>query len=706
MNDLFNGLKQNKAFKLFVILIFVFFSVLVYFNKVKAVTCQCNEWTNCKWEVNPYGAWYDKTCSCSDTQYSICLEADGTAPICGSGYYVCNRESGCCPIAFPTPEPWVPSEPAPGDPEPGDDDYEPPICVDSVWSICSDCGGPGVQISDCGNQRPCTGTSPSCGGATCDMSADPNKVTGIQVNGAASGNLNLTSSPNLNITWNDPGTTDPAAVITYYYVQVWDKSEGTTPPYPCDATSNCAIYTTAGKVESYTTPAVSDHGNDVYVTVRAVNDVCVSVGYGSWSDDSSFGLVADVSGSFYNDQSGSPDAFNNCNSASTEAVDLSPYTGTTVVSSAGGTSGGIGTSYSISDVPYAPTAGWADYGFDIMLTIDNSSDPLNSIVCSCPIDLIDAFLCRHTDTASPSSNENIFLASKNLSNGPWWQASGGNIYGASSLISSIPTECEDDAGCAAYIVTQNSDADAKSAGIPITGASSFVSNGYFTERGASEPRAVDSNHSNLIRENYSYFSRGVSLATANTISGTITAVPTGATPDADNTEIYYSNGDLIIDISSTENVTGDRKVVVFVNGNLTFTSSPDTEMITVDQGSFISFISSGDITFEANVGNSNQADSGSNIAGVFIADGTINVDGYSEAPLNDDSLKDNKFVGEGTFVGWSGFNLTRDYENTTSPVQKELNNLYPIEVFIFRPDFNTNIPSIMMKPSLVWQEVN
>ena len=36
MNDLFNGLKQNKAFKLVVILIFVFFSLLVYFSKAES----------------------------------------------------------------------------------------------------------------------------------------------------------------------------------------------------------------------------------------------------------------------------------------------------------------------------------------------------------------------------------------------------------------------------------------------------------------------------------------------------------------------------------------------------------------------------------------------------------------------------------------------------------------------------------------------
>jgi hypothetical protein len=692
MQRYFNRLKQNNIFKLTLVIIIVFFSFLLYFQQSKA-TCQCNNWV---YEYDkdpdpPYGITTTATCPTG------CI-----APVtCGPQYYPCNRQTdegggvGCCKIGD-----------IPGTPNPD------PTCIETSWDACSvTCDG-GVEVSNCGtvkacNEQPCC--TPSCGGTECgNLAAAPNKVTDVQVNGSLSGNLDLTSSSNLNIVWIDPGTSDTFGfgVITNYVIQIWDKSQGTTPPYPCDASSNCSYYDTITKVENYTATANADHDNDVYIAVRAVNDTCVSVGYGTWSDASSYSLVADVSGNFYEDQSETPDTFNNCNSTSTTAVDLSSYTGSTVITSIGGTAGSIGTSYSLSNVPYAPSASWNDYGFDLSLAIDNSADPLNSLTCTCPVDLLDPFLCKHTTTTSPSTGQHIYLTNVDLSSGPWWQTSGGNVYGSNSFTSAIPTQCAASGLCDAYLITDNADSDTNSAGIPLTGVSSIISGGYFTQRTGTEPKALDTDHNNLIKENYAFFNRGVNLAAADTLDGTITTFPSGATPDSDNTEVYYRNGDLTVDFSSTENVASNRKIVIFVNGDLTFSSTPDTQMIDVSQGGFISFISDSDITFDPTVGNSSETDTSPNIAGVFIADGTININGYSEAPLNDDTTKDNKFVGEGTFVGWTGFNLNRDYENTTNPLQKELNNTNPIEVFVFRPDFNLNIPNIMMRPSLVWQEVN
>jgi len=300
----------------------------------------------------------------------------------------------------------------------------------------------------------------------------------------------------------------------------------------------------------------------------------------------------------------------------------------------------------------------------------------------------------------------MYLTSIDLSNDSWWQTSGGNVYGASSLISPIPAACDSDSICKAYIITKNA-TDNKSAGVPLTGASSIDSNTYYTERGASEPKAIDTDHNNLIREDYAYFKRGVDLFNAIEITGPITTIPSGA-PYIDNTEVYYSNNNLNINISSTENVASNRKIIILVDGDITFSSDPDSDMdlITVQQGGFIGFISSENIIFDASVGNDTVTDTNPNIAGVFVADGLIKVDGYSDATTPDDTLKDNKFIGEGTFVGWSGFSLTRDYANTTNVLDKALNNTNPSEVFVFRPDFNRNIPDIMMRPNLVWQEVN
>ncbi len=577
--------------------------------------------------------------------------------------------------------------------------------VDPAWT-CDDTSGR-CRMAANPTSVSCVPCVASCGGTTCgSTSATPNQVTNVRINGTASGNLDLSSGGTMNITWNDPGISDVNSNIDYYIIEIWNRSEGTTPPYPCNAASNCSTYNTTGKVESYTTTASANHDNDIYVAVRAVNDTCVSVGYGAWSSSSTMDLVTTVTGFIYDDPNASPDAFNNCVSSSTTLVDVSAYPGSTITTSVGGTATLLTSSYTIEDLPYAPDSSWADYGFEVTLNLDNSVDPANPIICACPVDLLDPYSCVNTNTSSPSSSQNIYVTSVNLSSGPWWQTSGGNIFGASSLISAIPDACAASAVCKEYLSTQNSDGDINSAGVPITGASSISSNGHYTEMDGAQPRSLNADHSNLIRENYDYFARNVNLTSARTVAASITAIPSNATADADGNEFYYRNGNLTVDLSSTATINSGRKIVMFVNGNITFTSDPDVSMIDVAEGSFIGFISSGNITFDANVGNTVATDTSSNIEGVFIADGSIRVDGYSDAPINDDTLIDNKFVGEGTFVGWSGFSLSRDYENTANPLQKVLNNTNPIELFVFRPDFNLHTPTIMMSPSLVWQEVN
>ena len=303
MNNLFARLKQNKAFKLAIVLIVVFFSLLIYFDRPTAQSCQCSNWVRCTWDT-VYGNQTNKRCECDDPAYEICKDNGGTDPICDTGFYVCNAVGGCCPIGVPTPTP------DPTDP-PG------PTCIDTSWSACTVTCGTGVQISNCGSQRNCTVST----------GVVPNQVTNVRVNGALSGNLNLTSSSNLVITWTDPGST-----ISYYVIQVWDKAQGTTPPATCNSTTDCVTYQTATKVETYTAVASAVYDNNVYVAVRAVNNSCVTVANGAWSSNSSYNLVANVGGNFYNDPNATPDVFNNCNGASTTAVDLTPETGTTVTS--------------------------------------------------------------------------------------------------------------------------------------------------------------------------------------------------------------------------------------------------------------------------------------------------------------------------------------------------------------------------------------
>ncbi len=80
------------------------------------------------------------------------------------------------------------------------------------------------------------------------------------------------------------------------------------------------------------------------------------------------------------------------------------------------------------------------------------------------------------------------------------------------------------------------------------------------------------------------------------------------------------------------------------------------------------------------------------VEGVYIADRIIIQGGLSGG--------DKKFVGAGTFVGWSGVTLGRSFAD---PLANDTN---PSELFIFRPDFVQNVPERMTRPLYTWQETN
>ena len=150
-------------------------------------------------------------------------------------------------------------------------------------------------------------------------------------------------------------------------------------------------------------------------------------------------------------------------------------------------------------------------------------------------------------------------------------------------------------------------------------------------------------------------------------------------------------------------------MVIFVSGNLTIsnTGALNRHMIDIDSNSYLAIIAGGNITFSNTIGNTcaypTCTATSTNIDGVYIASGQLIVDDNN---LNPHSSPDNMFVGEGTFVGWSGIDLQRTFDNTTSSLDRALNNTYATEVFTFRPDFNENTPEILRRANLVWQEVN
>ena len=61
---------------------------------------------------------------------------------------------------------------------------------------------------------------------------------------------------------------------------------------------------------------------------------------------------------------------------------------------------------------------------------------------------------------------------------------------------------------------------------------------------------------------------------------------------------------------------------------------------------------------------------------------------------------DKRFIGEGTFVGWTDVEMLRDFND------EDINGAYPTETFVYRPDFIKYTPEKMKRSQMIWQETN
>ena len=162
------------------------------------------------------------------------------------------------------------------------------------------------------------------------------------------------------------------------------------------------------------------------------------------------------------------------------------------------------------------------------------------------------------------------------------------------------------------------------------------------------------------------------------------------------TEIYYFDGGgtqtLNFDGSGIGafNVASGEKVVVFVNGNLQFANLDGSPgVLDVADGGFISFIVKGDVRFPSSVGRDAGGYGLPVVEGVFIADGSIDIQGGSR-----------QFVGEGMFVGHTDVSIhpNRDLSGTG-------NNTDPAAYFVYRPDFLLNAPEEFERSNFEWREI-
>lgn len=532
---------------------------------------------------------------------------------------------------------------------------------------------------NCGQANGCGGTCP-----TTNMGAPPAAPTPVYP--AANSNVYPTGTT-VTLTWNSPGgTTD------LYEVQVGNANNVNsmcgTPGSDCPTVSGTSVGFTIT--------------NGVYIyayRVRAVNTSCGQEP-SAWSSWTYFGILGQMNGSFQTDPNQTARLSGGvCTGGSGSVVSPGSGAGISSIGIDGATRNASITGSTWSLVPYYWNPG------NNTLTLTPGLAPNGApYECTCPAG------CRYSGISSPQANVNFFLKQNDLINGGWWQVLGGNVYAGQAsgiaLRSYVPIYYCTLPMCIPYILGRDRADKPDSAGAVVSGGGIVDSSKdpgnqtlNVTQR-TSQTIALGS-ASTRIKENFDYFWREFSLGLSPTDDFATTAgdarkptsVPGGGKA------AYYHNGNLTIQNQWIVNT--NEKIVVFVNGNLTLSDpSSVAQLIRVEEGGFLAFIVRGNITIEPSVGNNDNLTSLTpNVEGVYIADGTLGLPSKGIAAGGDE-----RFIGAGTFVGWTNVDIQRDFDNGGQ--RKAENNTKPAAVFIYRPDFIVNLPEIMLRSSYIWQETN
>lgn len=443
-------------------------------------------------------------------------------------------------------------------------------------------------------------------------------------------------------------------------------------------------------------------GNNITIAIRSLNNrpiECTTGGaavtQSSWTAHPDIELTAEFGGNFYKSAS--------CNLATAEPISLSGSSFVSVVKDSNGqeyTTPANGSTYKLSIPP-----GTADY-FP-KLKFDQAGQPEALLCSSCNPDLGDGF-CSRGRTQGPTANAHFFLESYNLNFDSWWQTRSGLVYGHSGVSSTLPIESEDcqESGdyCKPFLVRKSLTDDELSAGIPMTFNDFSGVGSYWTDRagGAHADSGAD-NKTRVVKENYGYFVSKIEMPPQDITTDNIDSlgdIPAGT--EIKGARVSFRDGNLSFRPDQTWVVPNGQKRVIFVNGNLTISQPTDQPVTTVEEGGFLTFIVSGSITIDATVGHENpdeitpNTSLQANLEGIFVADGSLRI-------LSRGS-DDRKFVGAGSFIGWSGAELNRTFDN--GALGRFRNTTTPTETFIFRPDLVVNTPDVLKFTDLIWQEVN
>jgi hypothetical protein len=331
--------------------------------------------------------------------------------------------------------------------------------------------------------------------------------------------------------------------------------------------------------------------------------------------------------------------------------------------------------------------------------------------CSCPSPEsipgnTDISQCAYYNVTANNLFADFFLKQYNLLNGGWWQVAGGSVYALNNIDSNVPYEaCASESGCYAGIMASNplDTAIKDTTGLAMVNLGNIYSHRTDTDGEGNyvmvpESRTSDDGDNaralgvSIPQQNYAYF--------FNKIGGKVTVSGSNRPPSSG---IYIYNNDVSITDSNAWSVGDDESLIVFVNGNLNFDDGGDGNKLTdvSTNNGFLVFIVSGNITISSNVGHEDHSVAASvataNLEGVFVTDGSITTQSRGE------DTPDKKFIGSGTFVGYSGISLNRDFSD--GGLGAIDNNIYAAETFLHRPDLLLNTPIEMKSANYHWQEI-
>lgn len=245
--------------------------------------------------------------------------------------------------------------------------------------------------------------------------------------------------------------------------------------------------------------------------------------------------------------------------------------------------------------------------------------------------------------------------------GGWWQVTGGSVYGGAGIQSNIPGTIP---AAQQYLILRDANSQ-DGLGQVKTGTINLG-----THPGVAVSVSGWNSTSGYSGDNmdYDYFVAKMGSYAKTTWNGL--AKPT-YTPGANGYEIYSFTGNVTMDWSPA----AGEKVIYLIKGNVTVSGNIG---VPTASPSFLAVIASGTITFNTNV---------TNVDGWWVGD-SLNF------PTTGGE-NDVQFVGNGSFVGWSGISLSRDQGLT--------NNDQPSEKFVYRPDLVINAPAPLLQAKYVWR---